>query len=62
MTLCEGANESALYLSRDDGETWAPFTTLPFSNIMRVHFDPSDPHSVILTTFGASVLRGPDTP
>ena len=62
MTMCEGTDESGLYLSRDDGRTWMPFANLPFANIMRVQFDPADPSSIILLTFGASVLRGPATP
>jgi len=62
MTLTEGAPESGLYLSRDDGATWEPFTTLPFRNIQRVAFDPARPNEIILTTFGSSVLRGPAEP
>jgi len=62
MTLCEGADDAGLYLSRDDGQTWTPFKSLPFCNIMRVQFDPADPGSIILTTFGSSVLRGPADP
>ncbi|MEI6808930.1 MAG: hypothetical protein WCN95_09410 [bacterium] len=62
MTMCEDATESGLYLSRDNGKNWEPFTKLPFSNIMRVHFDPDDPQNIILSTFGASVLHGPAVP
>jgi hypothetical protein len=62
MTLTEGAPESGLYLSRDDGTTWVPFTALPFRNIQRVTFDSARPDEVILTTFGSSVLRGPAEP
>jgi photosystem II stability/assembly factor-like uncharacterized protein len=62
MTLTEGARETGLYLSRDDGSTWKPFTTLPFCNIQRVTFDPARPGEIILTTFGSSVLRGPAEP
>lgn len=62
MTMCEDATETGLYLSRDNGTTWAPFTKLPFSNVMRVHFDPNDPESILLSTFGASVLKGPAVP
>jgi photosystem II stability/assembly factor-like uncharacterized protein len=62
MTMCEGSVESGLYLSRDNGKTWTPFTTLPFSNIMRVHFDSTDPESIFLSTFGSSVLHGPAVP
>jgi hypothetical protein len=59
MTLTEGAPETGLYLSRDDGATWEAFRTLPFRNIQRVTFDPARPGEIILTTFGSSVLRGP---
>jgi photosystem II stability/assembly factor-like uncharacterized protein len=62
MTLCEEAEESALYLSKNDGQSWTPFTSFPFSNAMRIAFDPADADSVIVTTFGSSVLRGPATP
>jgi photosystem II stability/assembly factor-like uncharacterized protein len=62
MTLTEGSREAGLYLSRDDGATWEPFTTLPFRNIQRVTFDPARPGEIVLTTFGSSVLRGPAEP
>jgi photosystem II stability/assembly factor-like uncharacterized protein len=62
MTLTEGAPEAGLYLSRDNGATWAPFSTLPFRNIQRVAFDPAHPDQIILTTFGSSILRGPAEP
>ena len=61
-TLCEDAPGPALWLSKDDGLTWLPFTTLPFRNAQRVAFDPADPSQIYLTTFGASVLRGPAEP
>ena len=62
LTCTEGAREAGLYLSRDDGEPWQPFSTLPFRNIQRVTFDPARPREIILTTFGSSVLRGPEEP
>jgi len=61
-TLTEGAREAGLYLSKDDGATWAPFARLPFVNIQRVHFDPQVPRQIIVTTFGGSVWRGPAEP
>lgn len=62
MTLCEGAPGPALWLSKDDGGTWTPFSSLPFRNAQRVAFDPADPQVIYLTTFGASVLKGPAEP
>ncbi|HOW70694.1 MAG TPA: hypothetical protein PKY77_08840 [Phycisphaerae bacterium] len=62
LTLCEGAPGAGLWLSRDDGETWVPFDDLPFRNIQRVTFDPSDSATIYLATFGGSVWRGPAEP
>lgn len=61
-TLCEGAPGPALWLSKDSGAMWAPFTGLPHRNAQRVAFDPANPKIIYLTTFGASVLRGPAEP
>jgi photosystem II stability/assembly factor-like uncharacterized protein len=58
MTLTEGAPEEGLFLSQDNGQTFAPVQNLPFSNIQRVAFDPQDERIVYVTTFGASVFRG----
>lgn len=62
MTLTEGAPGAGLWLSRDGGQTWEPFDGLPFSNVQRVAFDPSDDAVMYVTTFGGSVWRGPVTP
>jgi photosystem II stability/assembly factor-like uncharacterized protein len=62
MTLTEGAPGPGLWLSRDFGETWQPFTALPFSNIQRVVFHPTDPTSLYITTFGGSIWKGPVVP
>jgi hypothetical protein len=35
---------------------------MPFSNIQRVVFDPSDHTLMYVTTFGGSVWRGPVVP
>jgi len=51
-----------LYLSKDDGKTWAPFTKIPFQAIQRITFDSNDPTSMYLTTFGSSVLKTPVEP
>jgi len=62
MTLTEGAPGAGLWLSRDRGRTWQAFNELPFSNIQRVVFDPSDETVMYVTTFGGSVWRGPIVP
>jgi len=59
LTLTEGAPGAGLWLSRDDGATWTPLSGLPFSNVQRVTFDPADPESIYVTTFGGSVWHGP---
>ncbi|MHC4095716.1 MAG: WD40/YVTN/BNR-like repeat-containing protein [Planctomycetota bacterium] len=62
MTLTEGAPGAGLWLTRDNGRTWEAFNDLPFSNIQRVVFDPSDDTMMYVTTFGGSVWRGPVVP
>jgi photosystem II stability/assembly factor-like uncharacterized protein len=62
MTLCEGAPGAGLWLSRDGGKTWTAFDRLPFRNIQRVEFDPTDDSVIYVTTFGGSVWRGPTEP
>ena len=62
MTLTEGAPGAGLWLSRDSGKTWQAFDELPFSNIQRVEFDPTNEAVIHVTTFGGSVWRGPATP
>ncbi len=59
MTLTEGAPGHSLWLSKDNGDTWRPMESFPFSNPQRVEFDPADPDTIYVLTFGASVLRGP---
>ena len=59
MTLTESAPGAGIWLSRDDGRNWHALDTVPFSNVQRVEFDPADPNHIYLTTFGASVWRGP---
>jgi hypothetical protein len=62
MTLTEGAPGAGLWLSRDRGRTWEAFSELPFSNIQRVEFTGIDDTLIHVTTFGASVWRGPAVP
>jgi hypothetical protein len=62
MTLTEGAPGAGLWFSQDNGQTWKEFKDLPFSNIQRVTFDPSNDNLIYITTFGGSVWRGPAVP
>ena len=62
MTLTEGAPGAGLWLSKDDRQMWRPFDALPFSNIQRIAFDPSDQDVLYVTTFGGSIWRGPAAP
>ncbi len=62
MTLTEGAPGAGLWLSQDNGRTWQPFDDLPFSNVQRLTFDPSDDNLIYVTTFGGSIWRGPAVP
>ncbi|MHC4643182.1 MAG: hypothetical protein ACYS32_16180, partial [Planctomycetota bacterium] len=62
MTITEGAPGAGLWLTRNNGQTWKAFNDLPFSNIQRVVFDPSNDTLMYITTFGGSVWRGPVVP
>jgi len=62
MTLTEGAPGAGLWLSQDNGQTWQALNGLPFSNIQRLTFDPSDDSLIYVTTFGGSIWRGPAAP
>jgi photosystem II stability/assembly factor-like uncharacterized protein len=59
MTLTEDAPGPGLWLSKDNGRTFAPMTGLPFANAQRVAVDPDDDGVIYVTTFGGSVWRGP---
>ena len=62
MTLTEGAPGAGLWLSQDNGREWQPFDGLPFANIQRVAFGPTEEPLMYVTTFGGSVWRGPIMP
>jgi photosystem II stability/assembly factor-like uncharacterized protein len=48
-----------LHLSKDAGKTWKHLNDIPFQSITRVAFDPNDPNTMYVTTFGGGVWRGP---
>jgi photosystem II stability/assembly factor-like uncharacterized protein len=58
MTLTEGPPGPSLWLSMDNGNTWRSLDSFPFANAQRVEFDPKDPNTICVTTFGASVWKG----
>jgi photosystem II stability/assembly factor-like uncharacterized protein len=58
MSLTEGAPGAGLWLSNDNGKNWMPMH-LPFANAQRVAFDPQDPDTIYVTTFGGSAWKGP---
>jgi photosystem II stability/assembly factor-like uncharacterized protein len=60
--LTESVPGVGLWLSKDGGETWAPFEGLPFRNVQRVGFDPADDDTIYVCTFGGSVYKGPAEP
>ena len=62
LTLGEDAALAGLYLSKDDGKTWAPYSKIPFPSIQRVAFVPDDPQHVCLSTFGSSIIKAPVEP
>jgi len=57
-TLTEGCPGPSLWLSTDGGETWKALENFPFDNAQRVEFDPADPDTICVTTFGGSIWRG----
>ena len=64
MTLGDwrAPNDSALWLSRDNGKTWEGFMELPFNRMQRVTFDPDNEDIIYVTTFGGSIFKGPAAP
>jgi len=59
LCLTEDAPDCGLWLSKDAGKTWIALDALPFRNAQRVAFDPKDDSVIYVSTFGASVWRGP---
>jgi photosystem II stability/assembly factor-like uncharacterized protein len=63
MTMAyNNASTAPLWLSRDAGKTWVPFEDYPFCSAQYVTFDPADTKSIYVTTYGASVWKGPAEP
>jgi photosystem II stability/assembly factor-like uncharacterized protein len=59
LCIGEGDDGPGLWLSKDAGKTWRALEGLPFRNAQRVTFDPRDDSVIYVSTFGASVWRGP---
>jgi len=59
LCIAEGDTEPGLWLSKDAGKTWKALDGMPFRNAQRVSFDPRDDSVIYVSTFGASVWRGP---
>ncbi len=53
-----GTNVHGLFFSRNAGKTWEWCRDFPFSNAQSIAFDPRDPDSLLITTFGAGVWQG----
>ena len=62
LTLGEDAALAGMYLSKDDGKTWTPFSKIVFASLQRVAFDPDDPQHIYVSTFGSSILKVPVEP
>lgn len=57
------AHTHGMFLSRDAGKTWEPLKAPkapPFMVCSRIYWDPEDPKTVYIVTFGGSVWKGPD--
>lgn len=57
-----GAADGGLWLSKDNGATFDAMKSFPFSQVQRIEFDPTDDDVIYVSTFGASVWRGPAEP
>lgn len=59
MTLTyNDASAPPLWVSEDRGETWRAVENYPFCSAHRVHFHPTDPAVIYVTSYGGGVLRG----
>ncbi len=57
-----GTNGHGLWISLDAGATWRPFRNFMFSNAQSISFDPHDLTTLVVTTFGGGVWKGPYLP
>jgi hypothetical protein len=48
-----------LQISEDAGKTWRAFKGIPFTKPNRVSFDPENPDTIYVTTYGGGVWKGP---
>ena len=48
-----------LHLSTNGGGQWSEVRGVPFRNLRRVTFDPSDDSKIYVTSFGGGVWHGP---
>ena len=62
LCITESAPDAGLWLSKDAGKTCQALNELPFRNAQRVGFDPKDDSIIYVSTFGASVWKGPAEP
>lgn len=46
-----------IFVSEDSGETWDEWRAIPFINVHRITFDPSDSDVMYITTFGGGVWK-----
>ena len=57
-----GTATHGLFVTQDAGRTWREMRGVPFTACQRVAFDPQDPNTIWVTTFGGGVWRGPALP
>jgi photosystem II stability/assembly factor-like uncharacterized protein len=62
MTLCEGGSGAGLWLSKDNGASWLPYSKIPHRWIQRVDFDFRNPDVIYISTFGSSAMKAPADP
>jgi hypothetical protein len=61
-TLCEGGTGPGIWLSKDNGATWAGYEKVPHRWMQRIDFDKNNPDMLYVSTFGSSVMKLPADP